>query len=443
MFFRILLSVTFAVEAMKLVTAFASPRKKVLPFSPTTTRSLIRGDCIYNINGDNFLTALYAEKKYPMIVIGNGSAALGASFALCAREVVLERQRGVAESESLVKSAPTPPAQLIALFQQHQQETQISETESMLQNTLLFGQYHGDTRSSGETVYPTINNYQQMFTDIDNFLSCIYADESQYGKPIVHVSIAKEALLSRDELQPVLEPAVRSNVSFLGFNLDTFSCQDFSTDLQQPILPKDDAMQWGNMMQIVLDGLESANIPAAVTMDLATHLAMLQANRLPRTRGVLGNHVDNWAIRENLIDGSRIDNGESILFEYKYDFDNSMGGTDPLLCPSKGTLIPSPIDTFNCSQQQHESADDAHAAAYSAMRGSGMDHISAICVATGVKAVFLDMDNGDESMSDECCFPPYTWDVVEQIVKHCSKARLGADEEEGMSRKKYREFGYK
>ena len=387
----------------------------------------------------NTLTSLYAEKKYPVIVTGNAYAALGAAMALCTRDLL---RQSFGEERP-----PVPPAQLVALCQYEytgNDNTEISPLlESSLQDALLFGQYDFFSDSAAEEENSAINNYQQVFSNVNDFLGCIYADENEYGKPIIHTKIGnnKHSNVSGSE-KLLLNESIRNSISFLGLDIDMdFVRMDDVSD-ERTILSKDDAIEWGDKIQTIL---HDGKTDAAVTMDISTHLAMLQANRLPKCKGALGQH-DVWAIKGDIKEGLNIDTGDCMLFEYQYDYQNSFGGTDPLLCLSYGHMIdsssiPAQSDHFN----NQVNANDAYAAAFTALRGSGMDPISSLCVAASVKTLFWTFDSVGVGRGD-CQFDntiAYTWDVIEKIAHYSHQGRLKIIHEDGTPRKKYKEFGYK
>ena len=176
-------------------------------------------------------------------------------------------------------------------------------------------------------------------------------------------------------------------------------------------------------------------------MDVRTHLAMLQANSIPKTNGVLGEN-DIWAIRGTKQDEFLIENiHDGILLDYNYDYSDPFGGCDPLLRPSNGYIVPSPTDAVKVNDETLTKANDAYAAAFSAVMGSGLDPLSSICIATSVKAIFIEQgvigDNG------VFCPPSYTWNTIDGIAEYTLQSTNAIRKEDGYPRKIYREFGYK
>ena len=387
------------------------------------------------------------ETKYPMLVVGTESAALGASMALCAREILLQPQQQRSE---------IPPAQLVAFCNSassddsspssslslslSSNETSITSNKTStaggdLQTALLLGQYQTKPNNIGGG--PSVTEYQQMFTDINGFFSSIYDNENDYGKPILHTIIGTH---SHGSLSPVvlLDPTVRNSVFFSGYDFYAPLSSDGSFGGSAKLmLERESAVQAGKMLErLLMDG--DTKPFAAVTMDYPTHLSLLQSNTLPKTRGILGEYTDNdyWVLRDTIFNGLRIDdNGDGVLLEYSYDYANPFGGSDPLACPSMGYVLPSPLppDTQRSSSSNSlQPANEALAAAYTAMKGYGMDPVAALCIANSVRAVFLD----DPQVS-------YSWDTIDKIVSYSQTVRQGIQQEDGLPRKRYREFGYK
>ena len=73
--------------------------------------------------------------------------------------------------------------------------------------------------------------------------------------------------------------------------------------------------------------------------------------------------------------------------------------------------------------------------------GSGLDPLSSICIATSVKAIFIEQgvigDNG------VFCPPSYTWNTIDGIAEYTLQSTNAIRKEDGYARKIYREFRYK
>jgi len=361
-----------------------------------------------------------------MVVVGNTDEALAAAMALCTRDVLSNNSQKLEDRRS-----PIPPAQLIAFFNKEtttgqgsdQQQRLSSETVSSLQNALLF---------LGPSM--DMDDYEKILAHALQLISRISqnGDGSDcYGNPMLHTSIDFGCEQGSKTMQSL--SITRNRFSFLGLNLNTKLSRP---DDGKFLLSRESADEWGNKLHTLLEGSQSS---AAVTMDVRTHLAMLQANSIPKSRGVLG-EKDVWAIRDTIQDGIHVVNGDGMLLEYEYDYGDPFGGCDPLLRPSTGYIIPSPTSSSH-SFETISKANDAYAAAYSAMVGSGMDSLSSICIATSVKSVFTELGkiDGDGIF----CPPSYTWSVIDQIAEYSLKARQNIQQEDGLSRKMYKELGYR
>eukprot|EP00581_Thalassiosira_minuscula_P006182 CAMPEP_0183744442 /NCGR_PEP_ID=MMETSP0737-20130205/65733_1 /TAXON_ID=385413 /ORGANISM="Thalassiosira miniscula, Strain CCMP1093" /LENGTH=373 /DNA_ID=CAMNT_0025980083 /DNA_START=57 /DNA_END=1178 /DNA_ORIENTATION=- len=373
-----------------------------------------------------------------MIVVGNINDALAAAMALCVQDVLSTTITPPQEMhKELLKErqrSPVPPAQPIAFFHtqtpsvdqdsdgQSQQQMLSSETISSLQNSLLF---------LGPS---SIDGFEQVVANALQLLSRI-SDED----PMLHTSIDFGCAEGSETMHSL--SMTRDRFSFLGLNLKTTTLSRNKSDNDDGrfLMSRESAGEWGNRLHTLLDGSHAS---AAVTMDIRTHLALLQANSLPRSRGVLGGETDRWAITDNIQDGMHVDNGDGLLLEYQFNYNDPFGGCDPLLCPSVGSIVPSPSPSQSQSNLSHKEANnDAYAAAYSAMIGSGADFLEAVCIATSVKAIFRELGRSDGN--ELFCPPPYTWKVIDKIAEYSLKAGENVRQEDGLSRKMYKEFGYR
>ena len=350
-------------------------------------------------------TCFYASKS-PLVVIGNINEALGAALAICARDVILDAEK--VERRSLI-----PPSQPIVFYNseflhpQRERQRLSSETISSLQNSIQF------LGGKLDDIEKTLADSLQLLSRIDNGneRKMLYTS-IEFGKE--EGSRAMQSL-----------PMIQKRFSFLGLHLNTDASE---SDNGGFIMSRQKAEEWGNKLQSVLDG--GAPSSAAVSMDIRTHLAMLQSNSLPRWRGMLG-ESDLWAITDTIQGGMHIYTGDGMLLEYKFNYNNPYGGCDPLMCPSTGYIIQSPSSSCNVDAQK--GANDAFSSAYSAMVGLGIDNLSSICIATSVKALFQTAGR----------IPIYSWSTIDEIVERSIIAGQSIRREDGLPRKMYKEFGYK
>ncbi len=335
-------------------------------------------------------------------------------MALCAKEELLDNGRDNERRSSV------PPPQLIAFFNtpsdgNDQQQKVSSDTVSSLQNAIYF---------LGEST----DNTEQMLAQALQLTSRInrYENNDDSSSLIIHTSLHSDDKTKFDALA-----MMRNRFTFMGLHIKTALAAS-NLDDGRVILSRDDAEELGNKLQTLLDGESQSSSSAAVTMDIRTHLAMLQANSLPRSRGVLGTKdVDVWAISDCIKDGFHVDNEDSLLLSYEYDYSDPYGGCDPLLRARNGYCV-SP----NPSNNVHDafSAKDAFSAAYTLLMGAKIDPVSSLCIANGVKRVFSSHHHSS---------PPYSWKTIDQIVQYSRIASNSVAEVNGLARKMYKEYGYK
>ena len=332
-------------------------------------------------------------------------------MALCAKEQLLDNGRDNERRSSV------PPPQLIAFFNtpsggNDQQQKITSDTLSSLQNAIYF---------LGESTDDT----EQMLAQALQLTSRInrYENNDDSSSLIIHTSLHSGDKTKFDALA-----MTRNRFTFMGLHVKT--ALTASNDDGRVILSRDDAEELGNKLQTLLDGESQSSSSAAVTMDIRTHLAMLQANSLPRSRGVLGTK-DVWAIPDLINDGFHVDNEDSLLLAYEYDYSDPYGGCDPLLRARNGYWV-SP----NPSNNVHDafSANDAFSAAYTVLMGAKIDPVSSMCIANGVMRVFSSHHHSE---------PSYSWRTIDQIVQYSRIASNSVAEVNGLARKMYKEYGYK
>lgn len=359
-------------------------------------------------------TPLVAKRKN-LIVVGNTNEALAAAMSICALGVLFSKDS--LDEQQRERQSPVPPAQSVAFFNRHaKQQSLSSDTISSLQNALLFlGSF-------------SLESYEQILANALQVVLRI-SDEN----PMFHTSIEFGSDEGAKNMQSLF--IIRDRLSFIGLNLNTHSSTSAADGMH--VMSREIADEYGNRLATLLDGNRS---PAAVTMDISTHLALLQANSLPRSRGVLGNEKDAYAIHGTIQGGLRTDAGGGMLMEYNFDYADPFGGCDPLLCPSIGSIISSPVSPEYTSTQNC-AINDAYAAAYSAAVASGIDSVNGVCVATSVKAVFQEL--GAISEDGTFCPPAYTWKTIDRIVECSRRAIENMRQENGLPRKMYKEFGYR
>lgn len=293
-------------------------------------------------------------------------------------------------------------------------------TVSSIQNAIYFlGESTDDTEQ-------LLSHALQLMSRINP------SSESSDASPMLHTSLHSNDKSKFDALS-----MTRNRFSFVGLQVETDLTP--STDDGRVILPRDDAEELGNKLQTLLDGGSQSSLSAAVTMDIRTHLAMLQANSLPRSRGVLGTNSDVWAMSDCIKDGIHADNEDSLLFEYNYDYSDPFGGCDPLLRAGNAYSISTSSSEY-IKELNKQEVIGAFSAAYTALMGSGMDPVSSMCIANSVKRVFHKLGSTDGTSFQP---PSYSWNTIDLIVEHSRTASERVVTVNGLARKMYKEYGYR
>lgn len=357
------------------------------------------------------------KEKCPLIIAGSTSECLGAALALCAKDELLNNRDDKSRS-------PVPPSQMIAFFHEPSNDERrrllSSVTVSSIQNAIYF---------LGEST----DNTEQMLSHALQLTSRIAEkNDGSDISPMLHTSLHFKDKSKFDALS-----MTRNRFSFVGLHVKTKLTP--SIDDGRIILPRVDAEELGNKLQTLLDGESQSSCSAAVTMDIRSHLAMLQSNSLPRSRGVLAANSDVWAISDYIKDGIHVDNEDSILFEYNYDYSDPFGGCDPLLRAGNAYLI-SPSSSEYIKEANKKQVIDAFSAAYTALMGTGLDPISSICIANSVKRAFHKLGRVEGTSFHP---PSYTWTNIDQIVQNSRVASERVATVNGLARKLYKEHGYR
>jgi hypothetical protein len=221
----------------------------------------------------------------------------------------------------------------------------------------------------------------------------------------------------------MLTPGALQQVSFLGMHLYCGDGAEVSLDIAQTA---------GNSLAQVLGYLSAssqnhdlndnrrAEYFSVVSLDLDLHLAMLRTNALPKQPSHPA-HGDCYHVATP--------EGGSVLMEYYFDYANSMGGSDPLLCPTKETLVETPPTAPSLRRSQELNA------AYTVLCGQGMNVLSSAAIAASCATILGDDGGYAHSV---------TWDMIQRSATLASFIRqFGSSEQDpGFMRKKYKEAGY-
>mmetsp|Transcript_25963 Transcript_25963/g.38360 ORF Transcript_25963/g.38360 Transcript_25963/m.38360 type:complete len:340 (+) Transcript_25963:65-1084(+) len=210
-------------------------------------------------------------------------------------------------------------------------------------------------------------------------------------------------------------PQLRQKAYPIGLHVTTAGKFDWKVD-------RDEAHACGTTLTHILQLLSLPSDPdfptALVSMDMPLHLSMLEANCLPSIIPEAP-HLDSYYVM--------LRNGDAILIDYQMEDKMS---SDPLSCPSKDMLI----ETSPTAPSSQRSL--AQSAAYTALRGNGLDPLWSTALAASVVTILGDSNfSSSEKMS---------WLDLERIIQLCRHIRQhGTHERPGLMRKTYRSYGYK
>lgn len=239
----------------------------------------------------------------------------------------------------------------------------------------------------------------------------------QDGKDVIPQSSFKE---SADVVHAVLKSKVDAqNLLEKSNAIQPIACLGIRLSVQtkpDQMVAAETARSCGGLIQDILDEYESVQ-HIAVTLDLSMHLALLQANTLPKIRT-----KTSWHVLFPLL-SKKNDSPSSIAAEYLYDWDNPFGGTDPLACPTiEYQVIDSSIGHGD---------PDVQAAAFTALQGQGLDLASSAGLAASVATIISKNQVTSHSLEE-----------VLTVVEHY-KSKLDVVNDNGALRRAYIEFGYK
>ncbi|KAL3926877.1 MAG: hypothetical protein SGBAC_013300 [Bacillariaceae sp.] len=181
------------------------------------------------------------------------------------------------------------------------------------------------------------------------------------------------------------------------------------------------AQRVGTLLQETLDATEliptnDHSLTIVISLDMPLHLAMLQANCLPKTR--------TNRLLFHVLQNTKGGGCNSILAEYLYDWSNPFGGTDPLACPSR---------EFCCSLPDSKGNGSSIAGALTALLGLGLEPSDAMGDAQVVASSVFQGQYSD-----------FEWKIgVQQFLASYSSYNVSIRNEDGLLRKEYIAFGYK
>lgn len=261
------------------------------------------------------------------------------------------------------------------------------------------------------TGYPEVGQPVFMFSDHKNLLEQLHPYQS--SEPILHATLrpGKPIPISQDIL---------NRIWYVGLHLMSGTEGRVGIAVASDVA-RTQGMALQQILQWLPPSLTSTSPPIAwVSLDLALHAAMLQANCLPNQTPNLP-HNDAYYVM--------LPNGDSIMIDYDF-YTKNPGGNDPLLCPTKEVLVET--SPTNPSSQR----STAQSAAYSALRGNGMDPLGSAAIAASVATILGDSDFATG---------PITWSDMERTVLLGRHIRQYGTSKNGpgLMRQKYIDCGYK
>ena len=241
----------------------------------------------------------------------------------------------------------------------------------------------------------------------------------QDGKDVMPQSSLMTQKDSADVVHAVLKSKIDAqNLLEKSNAIQPIACLGIRLSVQtkpDQMVAAETARSCGGLIQDILDEYESVQ-HIAVTLDLSMHLALLQANTLPKIRTKTSWQVLFPSSKKN-------DSPSSIAAEYLYDWDNPFGGTDPLACPTiEYQVIDSSIGHGD---------PEVQAAAFTALQGQGLDLASSAGLAASVAKIISKNQVTSDSLEE-----------VLAVVEHY-KSKLDVVNDNGALRRAYVEFGYK
>ena len=306
----------------------------------------------------------------------------------------------------------------------------------------------------------------------------ITSGSSSSSSNILHV-----VLKSKDDAQTLLQQSnsLQQQITCLGIRISV-NTQDggdsgggsgsttttTTTNNNNIMVAPETARNIGSLLQEILDEYEIVpNI--CLTVDLPLHLALLQANVLPKTRG----NKNYWQVllpqQQKLFDDTNKDSSSSstgaarvgavtsIAAEYLYDWDNPFGGTDPLACPTNKYCVFLSYDDDTQQEVEEERVttnSNVQAVAFTALLGDDgryggghLDLASSARLAASVTSVISTTYNKNKITTTPTTTTTNNnnnWeDTVRAIVKNYQTRRIDTVNDNGVLRRTYIEFGYK
>lgn len=309
----------------------------------------------------------------PVMVVGDAPAALGVVLALHTLEVLTGRTSLPNPNDNKAKQT-NPRQQLV---------------------------YHFPADA--------VNELPEFLDDLDD--------------PILHFTVDDgtnegSTGISADLLTAAGMAAARDKIPFLGLQAIT-PREKISTSEPETLIPEDVARAYSSRFQQILAGCVSLN-NIVVTLDLPLHLAMLNFNCLPQSASSTTQHRNSFHVLKP--------DGGGVVTDYLYPDDGSV--FDPLSCKTQETIITSPPTVASVS------ISATAGAAYTALRGNGLDALASAAISAAVSTMLADGSADTRTSVD--------WSTVTSTVQLSKHIReFGVVSMPGEIRIRYRECGYR
>ena len=419
-------------------------------------------------------TILQASQCHPVVIVGNDyqttvEATVGATLALATLEYLTTGGKTTPPStDDVPPSAPPKPSpQLVTCmtmlpssssssnFEQQQQMSNNEYYRTFLQDAIQYypssfmSQNHN---TNNNNLFDFMTQYTQVISNGSNYNNNVMIQ----APPMIHAILEPGF-----DVRPFLNPSFRNSLSSLGLHVTLPSPigQEGNGKVSREI-----SKEIGSMIQKFMD--VTPNQDTMVTWDLKLHLSMLLSNSLPKssssqsspsstttTTTTSAHNKDSFFIVEE--GGGRQQQGTTtILAKYLYDY-QKLGGTDPLLSQTKEYVLTSPPSpTATATPISQSCCSHVQAAAYSALRGNGLDAIQSSCIAVSIASILLDETNNKQNngivgggLSPRLPPPSYNWSTIEQIVRysqHVYNTMMIKEPSNNNSilRQKYKDYGY-
>ena len=356
------------------------------------------------------------SSNYPVVIIGNDQqstleAAAGATLALATHMY----RTGVITPESASVLAKQPVTFMLSSSESNTNPLNSisNEWKNFFQQALQFSPRSCSNGGGDDSTSNFMTDYIQILNDCT-------ATEDEDGtsiilnsnKPMIH-AIMEPGF----DVRPFLDTNYRNSVSSLGLHVTMPPGEE---------IPKELSKEVGIMLQKFIDIFPNQEFN--IIWDLSLHLSMLWSNSLPKSEAA---HKNTFLVREYYTTNT-------ILVKYMYDY-QKLGGTDPLLSPTNEVVL-------RCPEPEIDSAASpdsyAQAAAYTALRGNGLDALQASCMAISIQGIIDETISNNNNLQP----PSYDWSTINQIVQTSYQVHETMTVEPSNSsilRKKYQEYGYR